>query len=178
LTNAQLDVASANAVISGNVGFVTTPTIANTLANRADTIASTTPVWAGSLHDGQCIGVRALSTNGMPASTMTKLDASVDAPTLCVVLRPLWSDWRRREIGELVTLPYHVARDSEFAGKVRIKRAGSTTTTTWSRAGKVRQLIAMNNAIISPTANPMSVPAATPRQSIFCSLAVISTSPK
>ena len=37
LVNAQLDVATANAVISGNVGYVTTPTIANTLANRADT---------------------------------------------------------------------------------------------------------------------------------------------
>jgi hypothetical protein len=37
-------------------------------------------------------------------------------------------------------------------------------------------LIAMNNAIISPTANPIIVPAATPRQSIFCSLGVISTS--
>jgi hypothetical protein len=37
-------------------------------------------------------------------------------------------------------------------------------------------LIAMNNAIISPTANPTIVPAATPRQSAFCSLVVISTS--
>jgi hypothetical protein len=34
----------------------------------------------------------------------------------------------------------------------------------------------MNNAIMSPTATPMIVPAATPRQSTFCSLAVISTS--
>ena len=37
-------------------------------------------------------------------------------------------------------------------------------------------LIAMNNAIISPTTNPTTVPAATPRQSTFCSLGVISTS--
>jgi hypothetical protein len=37
-------------------------------------------------------------------------------------------------------------------------------------------LTAMTNAIISPTANPTIVPAATPRQSIFCSLVVISTS--
>jgi hypothetical protein len=40
----------------------------------------------------------------------------------------------------------------------------------------VPALIAMNNAIISPTANPTIVPAATPRQSTFCSLVVISTS--
>jgi hypothetical protein len=38
------------------------------------------------------------------------------------------------------------------------------------------ELIVMNNAIMSPTATPMIVPAATPRQSTFCSLAVISTS--
>ena len=34
----------------------------------------------------------------------------------------------------------------------------------------------VNNAIISPSANPMMVPAATPRVSIFCSVLVISTS--
>jgi hypothetical protein len=37
-------------------------------------------------------------------------------------------------------------------------------------------LTAMNNAIMPPTANPTSVPAATPRQSIFSSLVVISIS--
>jgi hypothetical protein len=37
-------------------------------------------------------------------------------------------------------------------------------------------LTAMTNAIMSPSANPMSVPAATPRQSTFCSLGVTSTS--
>src|SRR5262245_454169 len=37
-------------------------------------------------------------------------------------------------------------------------------------------LIVMTNAMISPIATPMSVPAATPRQSIFSSLVVISTS--
>jgi hypothetical protein len=36
-------------------------------------------------------------------------------------------------------------------------------------------LIAMNNANISPITNPIIVPAATPRQSTFCSLVVIST---
>lgn len=70
LTNAQLDVADANATTSGQVGFVTTPTIANTLANRADTIESTSPVWRGPLHEGLVIGTRALSTRNCPASTM------------------------------------------------------------------------------------------------------------
>jgi HK97 family phage major capsid protein len=69
LTNAQLDVGTANA--AGNSrGYVTTPTIANTLQNRADTIFTTTPVWQGAAADGSIIGERALSTNGMPAATM------------------------------------------------------------------------------------------------------------
>lgn len=70
LTDAQLDVANANVTTSGQVGFVTTPTIANTLANRADTIESTSPVWRGPLHEGLVIGTRALSTRNCPASTM------------------------------------------------------------------------------------------------------------
>ena len=39
-----------------------------------------------------------------------------------------------------------------------------------------RSQFPMTNAIISPTANPIIMPAATPRQSTFCSLVVISTS--
>jgi len=69
LTNAQLDVATANAV-SASRGYTTTPAIANTLANRADTIESTQPVWQGNLHDGTLISERALSTTGMPTDTM------------------------------------------------------------------------------------------------------------
>lgn len=69
LTNAQLDVADGNAITSGRVGYVTTPTVANVLANRADTIESTSPVWRGPLHDGLVIGTRALSTRNCPAST-------------------------------------------------------------------------------------------------------------
>src|SRR4051794_14078676 len=38
------------------------------------------------------------------------------------------------------------------------------------------RLIAMNNAIISPTTTPTIVPAARPRASTFCSLVVIATS--
>jgi HK97 family phage major capsid protein len=70
LTNAQGDIALANAVVSGSTGYVTTPTVAGVLQNRADTIFSTRPVWDGSVHDGQIIGERALSTTGMPASSM------------------------------------------------------------------------------------------------------------
>lgn len=60
LTNAQQDVATANAVVSGKVGYVTTPTVAN---------ASTTPVWRGPLHSGIVMDTAALSTNNCPSAT-------------------------------------------------------------------------------------------------------------
>lgn len=68
LTNAQLDVATANAA---NVapGYVTTPAAANALAGRADTIESARAVWQGPLHDGTLVGTRALSTTNCPAAT-------------------------------------------------------------------------------------------------------------
>lgn len=69
LTNAQLDVATANAIVSGRVGYITTPTIANTLANRADTIETTRAVWQGPLHSGALCGAAALSSENCPAST-------------------------------------------------------------------------------------------------------------
>jgi HK97 family phage major capsid protein len=68
LTNAQLDTAEAN-VFGASRGFVTTPAVANVLANRADTIESTTAVWRGSLHDGTVMGDRAISTKNMPVAT-------------------------------------------------------------------------------------------------------------
>jgi HK97 family phage major capsid protein len=69
LCDAQLDIAAAKAVGSSR-GYVTTPAIANTLANRADTIESTRAVWQGPLAEGSLIGERALSTTGMPSATM------------------------------------------------------------------------------------------------------------
>jgi HK97 family phage major capsid protein len=76
VTNAQLDVALGNAVVSTSTGYVTTPTIANTLASRADTIFTAQPVWLGNLHDGSIVGERAMSTTGMPAATMLYGDFS------------------------------------------------------------------------------------------------------
>lgn len=62
---------------------------------------------------------------------------------------------------------------------------GSAQSLAWPRVGNYHirapnssGLIAMDNAISPPTANPTSVPAATPRQSTFCSLGVISNLPK
>lgn len=69
LIGAQLDVLDSNAITSGQVGYVTTPTVADTLANRADTIESTSPVWRGPLQDGLLVGTRAMSTRNCPAST-------------------------------------------------------------------------------------------------------------
>lgn len=69
LTNAQLDVSTANAIVNGSIGYATTPAIANTLANRADTIESTKALWQGPLHDGQLLGVRGLATTNVPSAT-------------------------------------------------------------------------------------------------------------
>ena len=57
---------------------------------------------------------------------MTTADPANDSraikPTLCLVLRPLCCDGRRREVGELVELPFHVAVDCEHVGKAKIHR--------------------------------------------------------
>ena len=72
-------------------------------------------------------------------------------------------------------------RNDGLAPRVEPKATSGRSRTRRQRNYGIRALnssglIAMNNAIISPTTNPTTVPAATPRQSTFCSLGVISTS--
>lgn len=74
--NAQRDVADANAIVGGARGYVTTPTIAETLSTRQRFSGSDRALWEGASDDGVVEGVRALSTTNCPASTMVYGDWS------------------------------------------------------------------------------------------------------
>lgn len=63
-------------VIGGNVEvdvgdccFVTTPAVAGLLKNRFRVTGTDTPIWAGSLREGQIEGHKAFSSVNMPAAT-------------------------------------------------------------------------------------------------------------
>jgi HK97 family phage major capsid protein len=70
LMDAQVDVATANALNAG-CAYVTTPAVASLLAQRAR-IASTDSVtlWKGNILDGNVEGFRAASSTNIPAATM------------------------------------------------------------------------------------------------------------
>lgn len=70
LINAQVDVATANALVSG-CAYVTTPAVAGLLSARPR-VASTDSVslWKGNILDGNIEGFRAASSTNIPAATM------------------------------------------------------------------------------------------------------------
>lgn len=77
LVQAQKDVADANGVVmGGSLGYVTTPTVAQTLKGRSRFSNTDSPLWKGAIHEGEIEGVRALSTKGMPANSMLYGDFS------------------------------------------------------------------------------------------------------
>ncbi|MCK9386084.1 MAG: phage major capsid protein [Nevskia sp.] len=70
LIDAQVDVATANALVSG-CAYVTTPAVAGLLSARPR-VASTDSVslWKGNILDGNIEGFRAASSTNIPAATM------------------------------------------------------------------------------------------------------------
>lgn len=70
LINAQVDVATANALVSG-CAYVTTPAVAGLLSARPR-VASTDSVslWKGNILDGTIEGFRAASSTNIPSATM------------------------------------------------------------------------------------------------------------
>lgn len=70
LRNAQADVAAANGLVTGRVGYVTTPAVAEILAGRPRVASSDRMLLEGASHDGIVEGVRTLATTGCPASTI------------------------------------------------------------------------------------------------------------
>lgn len=66
----QTDVAAANA-LTPNCAFVTTPTIAGTLMQRQRFSSTDTPLWTGTVLDGQLGGYQATTTTQVTAASMT-----------------------------------------------------------------------------------------------------------
>lgn len=65
----QSDVAAGNA-LSASCGYVTTPTVATLLMGRMKAASTYSPIWEGSVLDGQVCGFRAMSSSQMSAGTM------------------------------------------------------------------------------------------------------------
>lgn len=65
----QTDVAAANALVPG-CAYLTTPAVAGLMMQRARFASTDTPLWSGSVLDGQMGGYRATSSTNVPAATM------------------------------------------------------------------------------------------------------------
>lgn len=77
----QTDVAQANALASSS-GYVTTPTVAGLLKQRQRFASTDTPIWTGSILDGEIEGFTAMSSMQMAAGSM------------------IFGDWSQVVIGE------------------------------------------------------------------------------
>lgn len=71
----QTDVAAGNA-LTANSSFVTTPTVAGLLMQRQRFASTDTPLWTGTVLDGQMGGYRAVTTTQATAASMTFGDFS------------------------------------------------------------------------------------------------------
>lgn len=77
LVAAQVSVGDNNGQVDGLAGgFVTTPTVAGKLMQRARFAGGDAPLWAGSASDGVMVGARAASTKNCPAATVLYCDWS------------------------------------------------------------------------------------------------------
>ena len=65
----QADAAAGNALF-GNSGYVTTPTVASKMMGKPRFTNSDTPIWQGSMLDGQVVGMRAMSSNQITAGQL------------------------------------------------------------------------------------------------------------
>jgi len=65
----QTDVAASNA-LAPTCGYVTTPTVAGVLKGRQRFSGTDTPLWQGSILDGEIEGFRAMTSTQVPSATM------------------------------------------------------------------------------------------------------------
>lgn len=73
----QKTVAENNAVVDPlAAGYVTTPTVAETLKTRPRFTATDSPLWADSVHEGKIEGVKAIASKVVPTATMLYGDFS------------------------------------------------------------------------------------------------------
>ncbi len=71
LVAAQRTVGAANAILEpASLGYAGSPETAELMALRQRFSNTDTPFWSGSLHDGEVVGARAMSSKQVPASTL------------------------------------------------------------------------------------------------------------
>lgn len=71
LVGAQKTVGEANAILDPtSLGYAASPAVAELMALRQRFSNTDTPFWSGSLHDGEVVGARAMSSKQVPASTL------------------------------------------------------------------------------------------------------------
>jgi HK97 family phage major capsid protein len=99
----QTDVAAANA-LGGNLGYVTTPTVAGLGKIRVKYTSTASPLWEGRLERGLIDGYPAMSSNQMPAGNI------------------LYGDWSQLVIGEWGVLEIAVNQQANFpAGIIGVR---------------------------------------------------------
>lgn len=99
----QTDVATANA-LAGNLGYVTTPTVAGLAKARVKFTGTASQLWEGRLERGTMDGYPAMSSNQIPAGDM------------------LFGDWSQMVIGEWGVLEIAVNQQANFpAGIIGVR---------------------------------------------------------
>ena len=105
LLECQSDTLAANAVLDPNsAGYVTTTAVAGLLMQRVKFASTASPIWEGSMRDGEVIGHQARSTEQIPAATA------------------IFGDWSQLLIGEWGALAVEVNPFADFrAGVVGVR---------------------------------------------------------
>lgn len=94
----QTDVLGASAVVNPEAtGFVTTPAVAALLLQRQKVSSTYSPLWEGSVRDGQMVGARAMTTTAMPSASM------------------IFGDWSQLVVGEWGILELATNPFADFA---------------------------------------------------------------
>lgn len=68
--NAQVDVATANAMGVGSLAYVTSPAVAALLMQRVKFASTASPIWDGNILTGDCAGLPGRTSNQMAADEM------------------------------------------------------------------------------------------------------------
>ena len=112
----QTDVAGSNALADG-CAYLTTPAVAGLLMQRQRFASTDTPLWSGTVLDGQAAGYRATSSTVVPAATM------------------IFGDFSQVVIGEWGVLELEVNPYANFAAGIIGVRAWATVDVAIRQAG-------------------------------------------
>jgi HK97 family phage major capsid protein len=112
----QTDVAGSNA-LADQCAYLTTPAVAGLLMQRQRFASTDTPLWSGSVLDGQMAGYRATSSTSVPAATA------------------IFGDFSQVVIGEWGVLELEVNPYANFAAGIIGVRAWATVDVAIRQAG-------------------------------------------